>query len=102
MLESFTVMLSAVLPDAALHLWFAVLCLVHMVQCQHSIVSLLYYRSASLFVGTGAYYGWSVGAITLALLPLMARTRVSFTIYKHKQILVGLFGVTCAVTWLLW
>lgn len=60
---------------------------------------------ALLHTGSGAYYGWSIGAAVLALLPLMvgmARKKVASALFTSKELIIGLFGITCAVTWLLW
>ena len=60
---------------------------------------------ALLHTGSGAYYGWSVGAAVLPLLLLMAGLtgkKLACTLLTSKHLVIGLFAMTCAVTWLLW
>ena len=60
---------------------------------------------AFLHTGSGAYYGWSVGAAVLPLLPLMAGLagkKLACTLLASKHLVIGLFAMTYAVTWLLW
>ena len=73
----------------------------------HSIgvIQLLLIMHAFLHTGSGAYSGWSVGAAVLPLLPLMAGLagkKLAFTLLTSKHLVIGLFAMTCAVTWLLW
>ena len=71
-----------------------------------SLKSLNYmYTSPHVITGSGVYYGWSVGAVVLALLLAMvgmAHKKMACSLYTSKQLVIGLFAVTCAVTWLLW
>ncbi len=70
-----------------------------------TIIQPLLIMHAFLHTGSGAYYGWSVGAAVLALLPLMARLtgkKLDCVLLTSKHLLIGLFAMTCAVTWLLW
>ena len=69
-----------------------------------TIAELLLIMHALLHTGSGVYYGWGVGAV-LPLLPLMAGLagkKLACALLTSKHVVIGLFAMTCAVTWHLW